>query len=99
MSKYLISYEYYLRDDCGNRYSTDTKSLIKRLIERVYDNEVESAYISNFEDYYVKNSVLSVTVIVIPLKVGKRLIVKFQRSARRWILLFTLPLCAPEAKR
>ena len=63
MSKYLISYEYYLRDDCGNRYSTDTKSLIKRLIERVYDNEVESAYISNFEDYYVKNSVLSVTVL------------------------------------
>lgn len=63
MSKYLISYEYYLRDDCGNRYSTDTKSLLKRLIERVYDNEVESAYISNFEDYYVKNSVLSVTLL------------------------------------
>lgn len=63
MSKYLISYEYYLRDGCGNRYPTDTKGLVKRLIERMYDNEVESAYIANFEDYYVSNSVLSVTLL------------------------------------
>lgn len=61
MSKSLISYEYYLRDCNGNKYSTDTPSLLKRLIERVYDNEIQSAYISNFEDYYVKNEVLSVT--------------------------------------
>ena len=60
LSKYLISYEYYVRDEDGNKLSTDKISLIKRLIERVYTNEVENAYIKNIEDYYVRNSSLSI---------------------------------------
>lgn len=63
MSKNLIAYEYYLRDKDGNAYSTDTISLVKRYIERVYNSALESAYISKFEDYYVKNEVKSVSVL------------------------------------
>lgn len=64
LSKNLINYEYYLRDANGNKYSTDTPSLIKRLIERLYDNQVQTAYISNFEDYYVANETLSTSKLL-----------------------------------
>ena len=53
-AKNLISYEYYLRDDDGKAYNTKTADLIKRYIERVYDSELESAYIANVEEYYLK---------------------------------------------
>jgi len=55
-SKYLISYENYLRDENGNKYSTDTPSLIKRLIGRMYDSELESAYIEKLQSEYLKTS-------------------------------------------
>ncbi len=64
LSKNLINYEYYLRDADGNKYSTDTESLIKRLIERLYDNQVQTAYISNFEDYYVAHETLSTSKLL-----------------------------------
>lgn len=64
LSKNLINYEYYLRDANGNKYSTDTPSLIKRFIERLYDNQVQTAYISNFEDYYVANETLSTSKLL-----------------------------------
>ena len=53
-AKSLISYEYYLRDENGKAYNTYTPDLIKRYIERVYDSELESAYIANVEEYYLK---------------------------------------------
>ena len=56
LAKYLISYERYLRDDNGNKYSTDTPSLIKRLIERVYESELESAYIEKLQNEYLKTA-------------------------------------------
>ena len=52
MANSLISYEKYLRDENGKAYSTDTVSLIKRLIERIYKSELESAYISNIEENF-----------------------------------------------
>lgn len=64
MAKYLISYEYYLRDDNGKSYSTDTTSLIKRLVKRVYENELENSYIENIEDWYLENQVLSVDKLI-----------------------------------
>ncbi len=64
MSKNLINYEYYLRDECGNKYSTDTPSLIKRYIERLYNNQLQTAYISNFEDYYVDHETLSTSKLL-----------------------------------
>lgn len=54
LAKSLISYEYYLRDENGKAYNTKTADLIKRYIERVYDSELESAYIANFEQYYLE---------------------------------------------
>lgn len=53
-AKNLISYEYYLRDDNGNAYSTKKDELFKRYIERLYKNELQSAYIANFEQYYLE---------------------------------------------
>lgn len=53
-AKNLISYEYYLRDENGKAYNTKTADLIKRYIERMYDSEIESAYIANVEEYYLK---------------------------------------------
>lgn len=64
MSKYLISYEYYLRDDNNQKFSTDTPSLMKRLIERMLNSEIEGAYIKNVEDYYISHEVLSVTKLL-----------------------------------
>lgn len=55
MSDSLISYEKYLRDENGKAYSSDTVGLIKRLIERVYKSELESAYVTNVQDYYQEN--------------------------------------------
>ena len=54
LAKSLISYEYYLRDEDGKSYNTKTVDLIKRYIERVYDSELESAYIANVEQYYLE---------------------------------------------
>lgn len=59
MANNLISYEKYLRDENGKEYSKDTAGLTKRLIERVYKSELESAYISNVEDNYLKTETLS----------------------------------------
>lgn len=65
-SKYLISYEYYLRDDNGDSYSTDTPSLLKRLITRLYESEMQSSYISNLEENYLKKATdLSVEKLLI----------------------------------
>ena len=68
LAKYLISYEHYLRDENGKPYSTDTPSLLKRLIGRAYDNEVQSAYIANLEDYYVENTNLSLDKLITKYK-------------------------------
>ena len=54
LSKSLISYEYYLRDENGKEYNKVTDDLIKRYIERVYDSELQSAYIANIEQYYLE---------------------------------------------
>lgn len=58
LGKTLINYEYYLRDENGKRYSTDTESLIKRLIKNNLESEIDNAYISNLEEVYLKNTVL-----------------------------------------
>lgn len=59
MTNYLISYESYLRDENGKAYSQDSVGLIKRLIERIYKSELESAYIANIEENYLKTQTLS----------------------------------------
>ena len=56
LGKYLISYERYLRDEDGNKYSTDTPSLIKRLIERIYESELESAHIEKLQSEYLRTT-------------------------------------------
>lgn len=55
LAKNLISYEYYLRDADGKKYNTETVDLVKRWIEREYDNAVQNAYITKLQNVYKEN--------------------------------------------
>ena len=54
----LINYEYYLREN-GERLSTKQYDLIYRFVERSYESQLESAYITKVNSYYLANETLS----------------------------------------
>ncbi len=56
----LISYEYYLRDENGKAYNTNTHDLLIRFIKRNLDSQIKSAYLENIRTYYLVNEDLSV---------------------------------------
>lgn len=60
----LISYEYYLRDENGKRFSTNEKDLLFRYVQRTYNSEVENAYITKVNTVYLQNETLSNESIV-----------------------------------
>ena len=54
----LINYEYYLRED-GKRLSTNQEDLLYRFVERTYQSQLESAYITKVNTVYLKTETLS----------------------------------------
>lgn len=54
----LIGYEYYLRKD-GQKLSNSQYDLMYRLVERAYENQLESAYITKVNNVYLQNEILS----------------------------------------
>ena len=54
----LINYEYYLRED-GKKLSTNQYDLLYRLVERTYESQLESAYITKVNSVYLANETLS----------------------------------------
>ena len=55
----LINYEYYLRDENGNKLSKTQDGLIYRFVERAYESHLESAYITKINTEYLKNETLT----------------------------------------
>ena len=54
----LINYEYYLRED-GKRLSTNQEDLLYRFVERTYQSQLESAYITKINTVYLQTETLS----------------------------------------
>lgn len=60
----LTNYEYYLRDENGNKYNTNTHDLLIRFIKRNLDSQIESQYLENIRVDYLINEDLSVNELV-----------------------------------
>lgn len=54
----LRSYEYYLRED-GKKLSTNQEDLLFRYVQRTYNSQLESAYITKVNTNYLKYEELS----------------------------------------
>lgn len=62
--KYLMDYEYYLRDSKGNKFPNDYDSLIYRFFERLYNDQKISAYITKVQQVYLKTEDLNTTSLI-----------------------------------
>ncbi len=62
-AKDLISYEYYLRDENGNKYDKVNENLFNRYFKRTFENQIQSQYLENIRVYYLKNEELSIELI------------------------------------
>ena len=60
LSEDLLQYQYYLRDENGNKYSTKTEDMISWLFERQYESQLETAYFEKLQNIYIRNENLSV---------------------------------------
>ena len=60
----LIDYEYYLRDENGNKYNTNTHDLLIRFIRRNLDSQIESQYLENIRTDYLVNENLSINELI-----------------------------------
>ena len=61
----LIDYEYYLRDENGNKYNTNTHDLLIRFIRRNLDSQIESQYLENIRiDYLLNEENLSINELI-----------------------------------
>ncbi|MFQ6724110.1 MAG: hypothetical protein ACLRFE_02085 [Clostridia bacterium] len=54
----LINYEYYLREN-NQKLSTKQDDLLFRYVERNYESQLENAYITKINNYYLKTETLS----------------------------------------
>lgn len=54
----LINYEYYLRED-GKKLSTAQNDLLFRFVERSYESQLETAYITKVNNVYLQQETLS----------------------------------------
>lgn len=63
MSKSLINYEYYLRDENGRKFSTNSEDLFTRYFKRSYENQLKSQYLENIRINFLKNEELSLEKI------------------------------------
>lgn len=64
MSKDLINYEYYLRDENGNAYSKSTQDLLERYFKRNLDSEIKSLYLENLRTYYLEHEELKTELLL-----------------------------------
>lgn len=64
LSKDLMEYEYYLRDENGKEYSTNTNDLLYRYFERNFESQIESLYLENIRTYYLENENLSIDALI-----------------------------------
>ena len=62
-AKDLIRYEYYLRDEKGNKYSTANEELFDRYFERTLKSQIQSQYLENIRTHYLKNENLSIELL------------------------------------
>ena len=60
----LIDYEYYLRDENGKKFSTNTESLFDRYFERTFKSQIQSQYLENIRIHYLKNETLNIDLLV-----------------------------------
>lgn len=60
----LINYEYYLRDENGNKYNTNTHDLLIRFIQRNFESQIESQYLENIRVDYLINEDLSINELL-----------------------------------
>ena len=60
----LISYEYYLRDEDGEKFSTNQESLLFRYVQRTYESQLETAYITKVNNEYLKYEEISTDKIL-----------------------------------
>ena len=54
----LIEYEYYLREN-GKKLSTSQEDLLFRFVERSYESQLESAYLTKVNNVYLQQETLS----------------------------------------
>ncbi len=54
----LSNYEYYLREN-GKKLSNSNYDLLYRFVDRTYTSQLESAYITKVNNYYLQNETLS----------------------------------------
>lgn len=54
----LINYEYYLREN-GKKLSTNQHDLLYRMVERAYESQLQSAYITKVNTVYLQTETLS----------------------------------------
>lgn len=54
----LLNYEYYMREN-GKKLSTNQEDLLFRYVQRTYESELESAYITKVNTVYLENETLS----------------------------------------
>jgi len=64
MTKDLISYEYYLRDENGKEFSKNTHDLLVRYFERNFSSKIKDQYLSNIRTHYLNNETLSVDLLI-----------------------------------
>ena len=60
----LINYEYYLRDENGNKYDKTNENLFNRYFERTFESQIQSQYLENIRVNYLKNEQLSIDLLV-----------------------------------
>ena len=68
LSKNLINYEYYLRDSKGKPYSKDTDGLLSRYFERTLNSQIQSRYLTNYQEYYLANENLDINELTVAFK-------------------------------
>jgi len=64
LTKSLMNYEYYLRDENGKEYSKTEKDLLNRYFERTFTSQIKSQYLENLRIDYLDNETLSVELIM-----------------------------------
>ena len=64
LSSSLMEYEYYLRDANNKPYSKAQSDLIYRYIERNFNSQIQSLYLTNISNYYLEHEDLSIELLL-----------------------------------
>lgn len=64
LSKNLIDYEYYLRDENGKAYNTISEDLFTRYFSRIYDSKIKQCFVDNVKTEYFRGLELDADALV-----------------------------------